>query len=451
MNENNVTLNCEVPGPISASFHEIRQRNIPRGISNSMPFLIAEGEGALVKDVDGNVYVDFSSGIGVLNMGHSHPEIVAAVKEQAEKFFHSCFMVIMYESYIKLAEKLNELAPGEFSKKTMLINSGAEAVENAVKIARRFTKKTGIVSLECGFHGRTLLTMTLTSKVKPYKFGFGPFAPEVYKIPAPYCYRCPWKLSYPGCNLACAKYIEQKLFRLECPAENVAAIIFEPVQGEGGFIVLPPEYIQYLREVCDKYSILLIADEIQTGFCRTGKNFAVEHSGVTPDLLIVAKSLAAGIPLSGVIGRTDIMDTPDPGEVGGTYGGNPLGCQAGLKVIEIMEKEDFCGKAKLLGEKVMNRFNEMQQKYRLIGDVRGLGAMVAMELVKDRETKEPAVEETRAIIKECYQNGLIALSAGVYSNVIRLLMPLVITNDQLETGLNILENAIKKVQSERGV
>jgi 4-aminobutyrate aminotransferase/(S)-3-amino-2-methylpropionate transaminase len=290
--------------------------------------------------------------------------------------------------------------------------------------------------------------MTLTSKVRPYKFGFGPFAPEIYKMPSPYCYRCRFGLTYPDCELACATYLE-KFFTIECPAENIAAIIVEPVQGEGGFIVPPPGYLQTLRKLCDKHSILFIADEIQTAFGRTGKFFAVEHSSVVPDLITVGKSIAAGIPLSGVIGRADVMDAPDPGEIGGTFSGNPLGCSAGLKVLEIMERESIPRKAEVLGEKVFNRLKEMQEKYNLIGDVRGLGAMVAMELVKDRSSKEPAVEETKAVVQECFKNGLVALSAGIFGNVIRLLIPLIITDEQLYTGLDILEKAVAKINSQR--
>jgi len=448
MKEKSVSLKTEVPGPRSLAMNELRKRNVPKGISNAAPFAIEAGKGALIKDIDGNVYIDFSSGISTLNVGHAHPEVVAAVKEQAEKYLHTCFMVVMYESYIRLAERLNKLTPGKFPQKTMFFNSGAEAVENAVKVARRYTKKTGIVSLECAFHGRTLLTMTLTSKVRPYKFGFGPFAPEIYKMPSPYCYRCRFGLTYPNCDLACARHLE-KFFVLECPAENVAAIIVEPVQGEGGFIVPPPDYLRVLRELCDKYNILLIADEIQTGFGRTGKFFAVEHSGVEPDLITIGKSIAGGIPLSGLIGRAEVMDVPDPGEVGGTFGGNPLACAAALKVLDVIEKENLTERANHIGEISTGRLKEMQEKYSLIGDVRGLGAMVAIELVKDRSTKEPAKAETKAIIQQCYKNGLVVLSAGVFSNVIRMLMPLVITDEQINTGLDILEKAVAKVDRER--
>ncbi|MEW5922228.1 MAG: 4-aminobutyrate--2-oxoglutarate transaminase [Bacillota bacterium] len=447
MIEKTINLRTDIPGPISRQMLVQREENVCRGVSNLVPFLIKEGEGALVKDMDDNVFIDFSSGISTVNTGHNHPEIVSAVKEQADKFFHTCFMVVMYESYIHLAKRLNQLAPGDHHKKTAFFNSGAEAVENAVKVARRYTKKNGIISLECAFHGRTLLTMTLTSKVRPYKFGYGPFAPEVYKMPAPYCYRCKFGLNYPQCGLACAYYLE-KFFTLESPAENIAALIVEPVLGEGGFIVPPDGYLQALRQLCAKYNILLIADEIQTGFGRTGTFFAVEHSLITPDLITIGKSLAAGIPLSGLIGRADIMDTPDPGEIGGTFSGNPLGCAAAHKVIDIIERDNLSQRARGIGDKVMARLNNMAEKYLIIGDVRGLGAMVAMELVKDRATKEPAAAETKAIIQECYKNGLITLSAGIFNNVIRLLMPLVISDNQLQTGLDVLESALAKVNEQ---
>lgn len=444
MKETGRTVATEVIGALSLELEQMRLENIPRGVSKLVPFFIKEGSGALVKDLDDNVYIDFSGGIGTLNIGHSHPEVVAAVKDQADKFFHTCSLVIMYEPYIRLTKSLNALFPGKSPAKTVFFNSGAEAVENAVKIARRFTKKSGIVSMECGYHGRTLLTMTLTSKVRPYKFGFGPFAPEIYKIPSPYCYRCRFGLKYPECDLTCARFFE-KFFSLECPPENLAAVLVEPVQGEGGFIVPPPGYFTILREICDKNDILIIADEIQTGFGRTGKFFAVEHSGLQPDLLTVGKSIAAGLPLSGVIGRAEIMDAPDPGELGGTYSGNPLACCAGLKVLEVIEKEKLTQRAESVGAKMINRLKNMQQKYALIGDVRGSGAMVAIELVKDRNTKEPAAEETREIIRECYTNGLVALTAGVFNNVVRMLVPLVITDEQLAAGLDLLEDAVSKV------
>jgi len=354
-------------------------------------------------------------------------------------------MVAMYEPYVRLAAKLNQFTPGDFPKKTALFNSGAEAVENSVKLARRFTKKTAIVSLECAFHGRTLMAMTLTSKVKPYKYGFGPFAPDVYKIPAPYCYRCRYGLTYPECELYCARYLEQ-FFAVECSADNVAAVIAEPVQGEGGFIVPPPDYFEVLHEICRRNNVLLILDEIQTGFFRTGVSLASYYYQVAPDMITMAKSLAGGVPISALTGRADVMDAAGPGEIGGTYGGNPLGCAAALAVHEIIEKEDIEEKTKITGSAAADRLKAMREKYSLIGDHRGLGAMQAIELVKDRETREPAPEATKAVVKRCHERGLVILTAGIFSNVIRLLMPVNIPADQLKRGLDILEESIAEEQ-----
>lgn len=434
-----------LPGPKSQELANLKKQYVPKGISTGMPFYAEKAKGALIEDVDGNTFIDFAGGIGVLNTGHCPDEVVAAIKEQTDKFLHTCFMVVGYQSYVDLAKRLSEIAPGDSPKKAFFVNSGAEAVENAVKIARLYTKRTGIVSFDLAFHGRTLLTMTLTSKVKPYKFGFGPFAPDIYKIPYAYCYRCMFGLSYPDCGMHCLENFE-RFFMSEVPAENIAAIIAEPVQGEGGFIVPPKEFFSGLREICDQNGILFICDEIQTGFARTGKMFAIEHWNVEPDIMTMAKSLAAGVPLSAVAGKAEIMDTPDPGQIGGTYGGNPLGCVAGLEVIKIIERDNLKARAELIGKKVMDRFAEMKEKYSLIGDIRGLGAMVALELVKDRKTKEPAKDETKQIIEKCYRNGLITLSAGILGNVIRVLMPLTIMDEQLEHGLSILENAIADVQ-----
>ncbi|KKM10131.1 4-aminobutyrate aminotransferase [Clostridiales bacterium PH28_bin88] len=440
------TVKTEIPGPKSKELLALREKYVSRGPANTVPVFAEEAKGALVRDVDGNVFIDFAAGIGVINVGHSPRELVDAVKEQAERFLHTCFHVVMYEPYIRLAEKLAEITPGDFPKKTLLVNSGAEAVENAVKFARKYTKRTGIVSFECGFHGRTLMAMTLTSKVKPYKFGFGPFAPDVYKVPSAYCYRCAYGLAYPGCGLKCVDNLE-RFFVSECPAENIAAVIIEPVQGEGGFIVPPPEFLQGVKKICEKYGIVFIADEVQTGFGRTGKFFAVDNFGVIPDLITMSKSLAAGMPLSAVTGRAEIMDAPNPGEVGGTFGGNPVSCAASLKAIELIEREGLSVRANVLGSRMMNRLKEMHEKYPVIGDVRGLGAMVAVELVKDRGTKEPAKEATSQVIAHCWKNGLIALSAGIYSNVVRILVPLVVTDEQLTMGLDILESAIAGVNN----
>lgn len=429
------------PGPKSQELLKLRDQHVARGISYVLPVFVQEAKGAVIKDVDGNEYLDFTTGIGVTNFGHNHPEVVDAIKKQADQFLHTCFMVTMYEPYVRLAAGLNNLTPGNFAKKTAFFNSGAEAVENAVKLARRYTKKTAMVSLECAFHGRTLMTMTLTSKVKPYKYGFGPFAPDVYKIPAAYCYRCRFGLSYPSCNLQCARYLEH-FFAVECTADNVAAVIAEPVQGEGGFIVPPDDYFKVLHEICRKNEVLLIVDEIQSGFYRTGNSLASFHYGIEPDLITMAKSLAGGVPISALTGRAEVMDAAGPGEIGGTYGGNPVGCAAALAVLEAAEKEKLAEKAVKTGQMTAERLDQMAAKYSIIGEHRGLGAMRALELVKDRETKVPDPDGAKAIVKRCHENGLIIITAGIYSNVIRLLMPVNIPADQLNRGLDILEAAI---------
>ena len=434
----------EVPGPRGRQLAERRARYVPRGIGTSVPTFAARGRGAILEDVDGNRYIDFAGGIGVLNVGHCHPEVVEAVKAQAERFLHTCFHVMMNEPYVDLAQRLTEITPGDFAKKAMLANSGAEAVENAVKIARYATRRPGIVTFDNAFHGRTMLTMTLTGKVDPYKYGFGPAAPEVYQVASPYCYRCPCHLEYPSCGVECLSLLRSALKSRVAP-DKVAAVLIEPVLGEGGFIVPPPDFVCALRQLCTENGILLIVDEVQTGFGRTGKMFAIEHSGIEPDLMTVAKSLAAGIPLSAVVGRAELMDAPHVGGLGGTYGGNPLGCVAALKVIEIMQRDNLPAKAEAIGKMVHSRFKAMQGRHEIIGDVRGLGAMLAMELVRDRKTKEPADRETSAIIKEAYGRGLVTIKAGLYDNVIRVLVPLVAEEAHIEEGLDILESSIQAV------
>lgn len=436
-------VTSEVPGPKAKDLLSRYRECVPKGVSNVLPTFVKRAEGALFEDVDGNVFLDFGGGIGVLNIGYSHPEIVEAVKEQAEKFFHLMVNNVFYESYFQLAEKLNEIMPGDHPKKTFFVNSGAEAVENAIKIARKYTKRTEIITFTGAFHGRTLLTMTLTSKVKPYKYGFGPFAPGVHRIEFPYCYRCPFGHERETCGLHCASRFED-FFLEEVDPTEVAAVIIEPIQGEGGFILPPDEYVVKLREICDKHGILLIADEIQSGFCRSGKMFAHEYWGVYPDLVTTAKSIAAGLPIAAVTGKVEIMDAPQVGGIGGTFCGNPLSTVAGLKTIEIMKRDNFPNKAMHVGQVIMDRLREMQDKFEMIGDIRGRGAMLAMEIVKDRKSKKPAKEETVAIQKECWQNGLLVLNAGVRGNVLRFLMPLVITDDQLNKGFDILENAVAK-------
>jgi 4-aminobutyrate aminotransferase/(S)-3-amino-2-methylpropionate transaminase len=417
---------------------ELRNTFVAKGHVSVSDCYIDRASGALVHDVDGREYIDFSGGIAVMNVGHSHPKVVAAIKDQAEKFTHTCFMVIPYESAVFLVEKLCAVVPGAFPKSALLVNSGAEAVENAVKIARYHTKRPAVISFEHGFHGRTLLGMTLTSKVKPYKYGFGPFAPEIYHMPYAYCYRCPFHLTYPACDVACADYLNE-FFLSNVAAEQTAALVVEPIEGEGGYICPPPEYFPKLKRICEEHGILFIADEIQTGMGRTGKMFAMEHWHVEAELTIVAKSLAAGMPLSAVIGKKEIMDSVHPGGIGGTYGGNPVACRAALAVLEIFETEDLLRKSVLLGKKVKERFDRFKDQFELIGDSRGIGPMQGLELVKDRERKSPAAEETKALIKYCEQKGLILLSCGTHGNVIRAMMPLVITDEQLERGLAIME------------
>jgi 4-aminobutyrate aminotransferase/(S)-3-amino-2-methylpropionate transaminase len=399
-------------------------------------------------DYEGREYLDFGGGIGVLNVGHSHPKVVAAIRDQAEKFIHTCFSVAMYESYIDLAAKLNEITPGDFHKMTLFLNNGAEAVENAVKIARYATGRPAIIALDGAFHGRTLLTMTLTSKVKPYKERFGPFAPEIYHMPNANCYRCPFGLKRPGCGTACADRLED-FFVGNVAAEQTAALIAEPIQGEGGFITPPPDYFKKLQAICAKYGIVLIIDEVQSGMGRTGKMYAIEHWGIAPDLILTAKSLAGGLPLSAVTGRAELMDSVHAGGLGGTFSGNPIACRAALAVLEILREDGLLARAEALGVKARARLDALQQRFELIGDVRGMGPMLAMELVQDRESKVPAADETKALVRLCHERGLVLLSCGLYGNVIRTLMPLVITDEQLDQGFNILEAALETVSAGR--
>lgn len=428
------------PGKRTKELMEKQQKLISGAINHTYPFFIDEAKGAVVKDIDGNIYIDFYGGVGVLNAGHCPDQVVEAVKEQAEKYMHTFFGAIMYEPYIALAERLVSITPGSFEKKAAFINSGAEAVENAIKFAKSYTKRTGIVAFEPAFHGRTLLAMTLTSKVRPYKFGFGPFAPEVYKVSSAYCYRCPYKSTYPVCGLHCLERFK-RFFKAEADPENIAAMIIEPVQGEGGTIVPPPEFLPGLKKICEQNGIVFIADEIQTGFCRTGKMFAVENYHVEPDLITMAKSIASGMPLSAVVGRAKIMDSPGNEQIGGTFMGNPLSCAAGLATIDFYEKEQLWTRAVKIGERAVERLREMQDKYPVIGDIRALGAMIGIEIVNDRKTKEPAPEKTEIILKECFDRGLLILGAGIYSNIMRILMPLVITDEQLEWAINVMDEA----------
>lgn len=438
-----IQIHNVIPGSKAKTLLERRKRIVPRGISNGIPTFVQSAQGALVKDVDDNVFIDFAGAIGSINVGHCHPTLTAALHKQIDAYIQTGFNVMMHEPYIELAEKLARLAPGDFNKKVMFLNSGAEAVENAVKIARKYTKRNGIIAFSKGFHGRTLLTMTMTSKVKPYKFGFGPFAPEIYKAPFPYSYRKPETMSNEQYeNFMIDEFINYIL--TEVSTETIAAVVMEPIQGEGGFIIPGKKFVQEVYRICKEHGILFIADEIQTGFCRTGPYFAVEHFEITPDIITISKSMGGGIPISGVIGRSEIMDIAAPGELGGTYAGSPLGCSAALAVLDIIEKENLNERAIELGNKVMKAFERFQEKYEEIGDIRGLGAMCAMEFVTCKAAKTPAKELVANIVRTANEKGLLCLSAGVYSNVIRILMPLIITDNQLEEGLQILEESISE-------
>ena len=439
-------IKTAIPGPKSIELANKRKQMVPKGISNGCYAFAERAQGALVTDVDGNTFIDFVGAIGTVNVGHSHPKVVKAIQEQAENFVHTGFNVMMYESYIELADKLTALAPGAFPKQAAFFNSGAEAVENAVKIARKYTRRQGIVSFTRGFHGRTLMTMTMTSKVKPYKYEFGPFAPEVYKAPYPDVYHRPQSMTEEQYNQFIIEQFEHFLLAEVAP-ETIAAVVMEPVQGEGGFIIPDKAFVQRVYEICKENGILFVADEIQTGFGRTGKYFAIEHFGVEPDLITVSKSLGAGVPISGVIGREEIMNVSDPGELGGTYAGSPLGCKAALAVLDIIESENLNQRAQMIGQKVMEKFRSLSDRFEQVDGIRGLGAMCAFEIVKDKQSKAPDKESVSKIIKEAQNRGLLLLSAGIYGNVIRLLMPLVITDEQLEEGLEILEESIEVVLS----
>jgi 4-aminobutyrate aminotransferase/(S)-3-amino-2-methylpropionate transaminase len=439
-----------LPGPKSKQVLERADRYVASAFKVLAPVIIDHGEGALVTDIDGNTYIDFTGGIGTLNVGHRHPQVTAALHEQIDRFLHTDFTVIPYESLVELAEKLGRKVPVEQPVKCAFFNSGAEAVENAVKIAKAYSGKSAMIAFEGAFHGRTLMAMSLTSKSRPYKQGFGPFAPEVYRVPYAYCYRCPLKSSYPECGTGCADLL-QRAFDLFIPAEETAAVIIEAIQGEGGFVVPPVEYMARIAEICRKNGVLLIADEIQTGFGRTGRMFAVEHSNVKADLVTMAKSIAAGIPLSAVAGRAEVMDGPGDSRIGGTYVGNPVGCVAALQVLDIIEKENLPEKAERLGARMQARLNQMKEKHPLIGDVRGRGLMVAIELVKDRKTKEPAAREASAVLMRSMQSGVIPLKCGLYGNVVRMLASLVITDDQADEGLDLLEQAVGAVEREMGI
>jgi 4-aminobutyrate aminotransferase/(S)-3-amino-2-methylpropionate transaminase len=423
-----------------SSNSDLQQRRVaavPRGVSNSLAVFADKARNAELWDVEGRRYIDFASGIAVLNTGHVHESVKQALHAQIERFTHSCFQVTPYESYIALAEQLNRIVPGAGPKKTIFFSTGAEAVENAVKIARYYTKRSGVIAFTGGFHGRTLACISLTGKTLPYKAGFGPMLPEVYHVPYP--------MAYHGVSAEDSFFALEQLFKASIDPARVAAIIIEPVQGEGGFYIAPPDFLRRLRALCDQHGIVLIADEIQSGFARTGKMFAIEHAGVEPDIVTMAKSLAGGVPLSAVTGKAEIMDSPPAGGLGGTYAGSPLGCAAGLAVLETLQRERLSERADRLGAVMVSRLKQLQTRHACIGEVRALGMMIAIELVKNRRADAPDAELTKALVQAAGRRGLIILSCGLYSNVIRFLAPLTIEESLLDEGLLILEQALAEV------
>ncbi|HLZ57873.1 MAG TPA: 4-aminobutyrate--2-oxoglutarate transaminase [Ktedonosporobacter sp.] len=416
---------------------QLREQQVPRGVGNMHSIFTARAQGAQIWDIDGKEYIDFAGGIGVLNVGHNHPRVVQAIQDQLEHFTHTCFQVTMYEPYLRLAERLNALAPGGDAKKTMFLTTGAEAIENAIKIARDFTRRPAVIAFTHSFHGRTLLGLSLTGKATAYKQHFGPFAPEVYHAPFPYEYR--------GWSSEQALEALRELFQTQVTPDQVAAIVIEPVLGEGGFVPAPPQFLRELRSITQQYGILLIADEIQSGFGRTGKMFAVEHSGIVPDLITVAKSLAGGLPLSGVIGRADVMDAPAAGGLGGTYAGNPLACAAALAVLEVFEQEDLLARGQQLGKRLMDYSRSLQNEIEEIGDVRGLGPMIGLEFVYDRQSKKPAPEIVDQILADALAHGLLLIKAGLNGNVLRFLVPLVIEEPLITRALDTLTTVTRRV------
>jgi 4-aminobutyrate aminotransferase/(S)-3-amino-2-methylpropionate transaminase len=441
-----ILLRTEIPGPRSRALMARREAAVPRGPHSAVPIFAASAEGAVIEDVDGNRYIDFAGGIGCLNIGHRNARVTAALRDQIERHLHLCFAVTPYEGYIAVAEKLNALAPGKFPKKTILVNTGAEAVENAVKIARASTRRPAIICFEDAFHGRTLLTMTLTSKTRPYKAGFEPFASDIYRIPYAYAYRGNGAATAEGF----AHHLEDAFKRMVAP-ESVAAVIAEPVLGEGGFVVPPRDYFAILQRICRKHGILFIADEVQSGFARTGKWFACEHFGIEPDLIAMAKSLGGGMPIAAVTGRAEVMDAPGVGSLGGTFCGHPLSCAAAIAAIETIERENLLARSTALGKRFEQRASGWQKHWPLVGEVRGLGGMCAMELVRDAATREPADAETKELAQFCYEHGLITITAGTFNNVIRILVPLVVTDEQFEEGLDVLEAALAHVAGRKPV
>jgi 4-aminobutyrate aminotransferase/(S)-3-amino-2-methylpropionate transaminase len=439
-----IQLRTPIPGPRSKELMQRRNTAVAQGALHVTPIFIERAEGAVIEDVDGNRMIDFAGGIGCLNTGHRPASVVEAIRKQLDRFLHTSFNVLPYESYVRLSERLNAMVPGPGPKKTMLVSTGAEAVENAIKIARAYTKRPAVIAFEDAFHGRTYMALALTSKTHPYKAGFEPFPGDIYRVPYAYCYRCSYSKTYPSCDVFCARHLEDT-FKRVVAAESVAAVIVEPILGEGGFVIPPAGFYPALAEICRKHGILMIADEIQTGFARAGAMFASTRLGLEPDLVTMAKSLTGGLPLAAVTGRSAVMDAPGIGGLGGTFAGSPVACEAALAVLDLIEKENLCSRANHLGEMFQKRAKSWQSKWELIGEVRGMGAMQALELVRSKHTREPAPEETKKISQRCYENGLITITAGSYSNIIRLLMPIVITDEQMNEAMNVMEAAISTV------
>jgi 4-aminobutyrate aminotransferase/(S)-3-amino-2-methylpropionate transaminase len=431
-----IELKTSIPGPRSQEILARKARVIADPLSIFLPVVIERGEGATLTDVDGNTFIDFTGGVGCLNVGHANPRVVEAVQEQAARFLHTDFTIVPYEVYVTLAERLIALSPFQGPAKAAFFNAGTEAIENAVKFARAYTKRPAVIAFEGGFHGRTLLAVSLTSKTHPYKAGLGPFSPEVYRVPFAQDYRGP--------SAADAIAALERALITTVAAENVAAIVIEPVQGEGGFVVAPQEFLAGVRRICDENGIVLVVDEVQTGFGRTGKMFAIEHYGIEPDLMVVAKSIAAGLPLSGVIGKAEIMDAPGESAIGGTYVGNPVAQAAALAVLDVFEDDGLVERASAIGETIRARMQAWQERWQAIGDVRGLGAMLAIELVRDRGTKEPAPELATRIVEAAAERGLLLLKSGIYSNCIRVLVPFVISDAELDEALGAWEDALER-------
>jgi 4-aminobutyrate aminotransferase / (S)-3-amino-2-methylpropionate transaminase / 5-aminovalerate transaminase len=432
-----IDLRTEIPGPKGREIIERMNAALAAPLKLTFPVIAVEAQGVTITDADGNTFIDFSGGIGCLNVGHSHPQVVAAAQEQLDRFSHTDFTIVPYELYVTLAERLLERAPFARAAKAAFFNSGAEAVENAVKFARLYTKRPAVIAFAGAFHGRTLMALSLTSKTHPYKAGLGPFAPEVYRSAFPYEYR--------DVSTADALAALEQTLLTQIAAETVAAIVIEPVLGEGGFVPAPAEFLQGVRRICDEHGIVMIVDEVQTGFARTGKFFAIEHSGVEPDLIVVAKSIAMGLPLSGVLGKAAIMDAPGPGAIGGTYVGNPVAQAAALAVLDVIDEEGLVERSAVIGETIRARMHAWQERWDEIGDVRGLGAMLAIELVTDRATKEPAPDATNAVVDAALERGLLLLTCGIYSNCIRVLAPLVITDAELDEALGVWEESLEAV------